>query len=298
MDRIIEMKAHPCAKDLLMSVSEDRGNPTLRLWDLHNGNLVKSVVLPPGGVSFEATRGSLSLFDILFPPSNKITDDDLSLIQVSSSTWSPNGSLLAIATKSKTLHVFDPRSIETSLTTCTTHDSNRPVRITWSSSSNNELLSTGFDRSATRELILYQLVMDPSASSVGEEKKKLSIVARTSLDVSPALLFPFVDLDTNIVLLYSRGDRSCHAFEITRGTGNGNSSSLTRLPSFENATLQQGWSFLPKQGNDVKKVEILKGLRLTPGTVESVVFNVPRAKVCSNFPNFDPFSSIFLFLFH
>ena len=94
------------------------------------------------------------------------------------------------------------------------------------------------------------------------------------MDVSPAPLFPFVDLDTNILLLYSRGDRSCLAYEVHPDEVKGKQ--FQKLPSFEHATLQLGWAFLPKQGNDIKEVEILSSLRLTSATVEKVSWTVPR----------------------
>lgn len=97
------------------------------------------------------------------------------------------------------------------------------------------------------------------------------------MDVSPAPLFPFVDLDTNILLLYSRGDRSCLAYEVHPEEVKGKQ--IAKLPSFEHGTLQLGWAFLPKKGNDIKGVEILSSLRLTSSTVEKVSWSVPRAKV-------------------
>lgn len=51
MDKINELKHHPTAKGLLLSVSEDRENPTLRLWDVTKGTLLNSVPLPSGSVS-------------------------------------------------------------------------------------------------------------------------------------------------------------------------------------------------------------------------------------------------------
>lgn len=97
------------------------------------------------------------------------------------------------------------------------------------------------------------------------------------MDVSPAPLFPYVDLDTSILLLYSRGDRSCLTYEVHPEEVKGKQ--LQKLPSFEHATLQLGWAFLPKKGNDVQKVEILSSLRLTSTTVERVSWGVPRAKI-------------------
>lgn len=187
--------------------------------------------------------------------------------QVSSAAWSPDGSLLAVATKNKQVHVFDPRKSADTLVSTASHDSVRPVRLVWASESH--LVSTGFNRAASRELALYTL---DSAS------KQLSQLGKTSLDVSPAPLFPFVDLDTHIVLLYSRGDRSCLAYELNFAPPSPYDA-FAKLPTFEHASLQSGFAFLPKTRNNVKAVEIVRALRLTPSTIEVVSFGVPRAKV-------------------
>jgi coronin-7 len=169
--------------------------------------------------------------------------------------------LLAVATKAKTLHVLDPRSPST-LTSSPSHDSIRPVRVAWISPSH--LITTGFSKTATREVLLFS-----SAPS------SLSQIGKQTLDVSPAPLFPHVDVDSGILLLYSRGERSCHAFEINPN----DKVPFGRLPSFEHGTLQAGFSFAPKGRNDVKSVEAIRCLRLTPSTVEIVSFTVPRARV-------------------
>lgn len=97
------------------------------------------------------------------------------------------------------------------------------------------------------------------------------------MDVSPAPLFPYFDLDTQILLLYSRGDRTCLAFEVHPEAAPGKQ--LVKLPSFEHGTLQLGWAFLPKKENNIKGVEILSSLRLTSGEVQKVSWSVPRARV-------------------
>ncbi|BGP40025.1 hypothetical protein JCM10450v2_004005 [Rhodotorula kratochvilovae] len=234
MDRIHELKPHPAAKDLLLTVSDDRGNPTARLWDVAKGEKLLEVPLPRGGVS--------------------------------SAAWSPSGTLLALATKNKQVHVLDLRDASRTLISAAAHDSIRPARLAWASETH--LVSSGFNRAASRELILFRLSTDEG---------KLEQLGKTSLDVSPSPLFPFVDLDTRLVLLHSRGDRSCLAFEANLAPSTP-CDAFVKLPAFEAGGIQSGWAFLPKTRVDVRKVEIVKGLRLTPSTIEVVSFTVPRAK--------------------
>ncbi|SCV74346.1 BQ2448_6778 [Microbotryum intermedium] len=230
LDRIAELRHHPTARNTLLSISDDHGNPTARVWDHSAGSVLTSVALPKGGVS--------------------------------SAAWSPDGSRLALTTKTQTLLVLDLRSPSSTMTT-PAHDSIRPVRVCWTD--DTHLLSTGFSRSASREIILYS-VADAA----------LSVVGKQVLDLSPAPLFPHVDLDTNIVFLYSRGDRSCHAYEVQPAQ---KPSPFTKLPSFETTTLQNGFAFMPKRMNDVKLVEVVRALRLTASTVEVVTFTILRSKV-------------------
>ncbi|KAJ8295074.1 Endoplasmic reticulum vesicle protein 25 [Rhodotorula toruloides] len=232
MDRISELHHHPAAKDLLLSISDDKGNPAARLWNVGSGEMLLRAELPKGGVS--------------------------------STAWSPDGSLLALATKNKQVHVLDPRAATSTLVSTAGHDSIRPVRVVWAS--DKHVLSTGFNRAASRELILYDY-----------DGSKLAQVGKASLDISPAPLFPYFDIDTRIALLYSRGDRSCLAYEVNLQPAAPHEA-FAKLPHFEHGTLQSGFAFFPKTSNDIKAVEIVRALRLTPSTAEAVSFTVPRAK--------------------
>ncbi|GAA6011893.1 hypothetical protein JCM10207_003421 [Rhodosporidiobolus poonsookiae] len=233
MDKINSLTHHPAARSVLLSVSDDRGNPTARVWDVDEGKVLVEVALPKGGVSSVA--------------------------------WSPSGKLLAVSTKNKQVHVLDPRSSSTIIST-SSHDSIRPVRLVWASETH--LVSTGFNRAATRELKLY---------SLSDDGKTLSSTGKQSLDVTPAPLFPFMDVDTGILLLHARGERSCLAYEVDLAPGA--KDAFSKLPSFEHGTLQSGWAFAPKTHVDVKGVEVVKGLRLSPTEVQSVSLAIPRAKV-------------------
>lgn len=74
----------------------------------------------------------------------------------------------------------------------------------------------------------------------------------------------------SILFLWSKGSRQIHAYHL-------NDKSLELLPSFDCAELQLAISFLPKVLVDVRKVEIIQGLRFTAGNkIERFGFTIPR----------------------
>jgi coronin-7 len=104
----------------------------------------------------------------------------------------------------------------------------------------------------------------------------LEIIGKAQIDVSPAPLFPHYDSDTNILFAFSKGERTCHAYEVNSADKN---KPFTKLPSFEHGQLQSAFAFLPKQTVDVRKVEVARAYRLTPASIQHVSFSIPRAKM-------------------
>ena len=129
------------------------------------------------------------------------------------------------------------------------------------------LVTSGFSRSAFREILLHR---------VADNGRGLEIIGKTQIDVSPAPLFPHYDPDTNILFAFSKGERTCHAYEVNTAD---KSKPFTKLPSFEHGQLQSAFAFLPKQTVDVGKVEVARAYRLTPASIQHVSFSIPRAKM-------------------
>lgn len=173
---------------------------------------------------------------------------------------------MAVTCKDRKLRVLDPRQTGSKdLRAGASHDSARPCKVLWLSPIH--LLTCGFSRSAYREILLHRV------SDNGTE-----IVGRTNIDISPAPLFPHYDADTKILFVYSKGERTCHAYEV-QAEATDKTKMFTKLPSFEHGTLQTALTFLPKQAVDVKKVEIAKAFRLTPSSIQLISFTIPRAKM-------------------
>lgn len=202
-------------------------------------------------------------------------------------TFSPTGDRIAIATKTNELMVIDPRSPEVVMRG-KAHDSARSFQVDWIDASH--LISVGFSKGSARTINLYRL--SPSSST-------LEIVQTTSIDVSPAVLFPIYDPDTHILYIWGKGERVIQAFEINTEPKSGGEA-IMKLPGFTSGTPQLGFALFPKRMVDVKKVEVAKGLRLTAKTLEEVSFSIPRNKVgyfrMDNFPIEDEGWLIHLYL--
>lgn len=201
-----------------------------------------------------------------------------SMIQLHSIAWDTLGTRVAAACKDKKLRILEPRkpsSNEEGIVTGPCHDSMRPVKVIWANST--FLITCGFSRSAFREILLH---------GIANDGKTIGIITKVNIDVSPAPLFPYYDQDTSILYAYSKGERTCHAFEITNlpqdnrsNSNNQEKPSFNKLPRFEHGTLQLSFAFLPKQKVNVKEVDITHAFRLTSNSVMYVRFNIPRAKM-------------------
>lgn len=190
-------------------------------------------------------------------------------LQVFSSAWDDLGSKVAFTCKDRKVRVCDIRKLSTGgseFVTGTSHDSVRPSKVVWAG--RGHVITCGFNRSAFREIAVHAVRGDA-----------LETLARTSLDISPSPLFIEHDRDTGILLAYSKGERTCHAYEVNLQPASKTDKVLTKLPSFEHGALQISFSFRPKQTVDVRKVEILGCLRMTSSSVQNVSFVIPRARM-------------------
>ncbi|WVF72470.1 hypothetical protein IAT40_007285 [Kwoniella sp. CBS 6097] len=179
-------------------------------------------------------------------------------------TFNLEGDRVAIATKDGRLVVLDPRDPAT-MVQGKAHDSPRSFQISWIDQSH--VVTVGFSRGSQRKINLYSI---PSSGS-GE----ITTLYSMTIDVSPSVLFPVYDPDTNILFVWGKGERVIQAYEVHPSNER---EPITKLPSFTAGSPQVGVVFMPKRMVDVKKVEVAKALRLTAKTLEEVTFTIPRNK--------------------
>ncbi|KAI7893151.1 uncharacterized protein EV154DRAFT_502633 [Mucor mucedo] len=124
MDKIHLLEFHPTTKDILLTTSDDLGNPTIRIWNL------------------ETQKDEITLSgihkDVIF-----------------SCAWSPDGKQIATTTKEKKIRVLDARTGNI-ISEGPAHNSIRPSRLLWLSQETGLLISVGFGLGSAREVLLLQ----------------------------------------------------------------------------------------------------------------------------------------------
>ncbi|RUP51925.1 hypothetical protein BC936DRAFT_144358 [Jimgerdemannia flammicorona] len=139
MDRISHLVFNPTVKNVLLSASADRGNSTIRIWDI------------------EARKEKIALTG---------SHDDV----IYSAIWSYDGRLIATTSKDKKVRIFDARTKE-KITEGPSHDSVRASRLVWLGET-GRLASIGFGRGSSREIIVYNTA-DLSTGAV--DKKSIDV---------------------------------------------------------------------------------------------------------------------------
>ncbi|MCO5598739.1 hypothetical protein L7F22_052837 [Adiantum nelumboides] len=311
---LIDFIFDPFNDDQIISIAADA---TVRLWNipepvqgengvefatdqLGNVNPVSSVQLPGSGKVSELVphpfiqglvailpadgEGKLHLVDLA--SSKIITSVEIPGQGLFSGSWSPDGSVLAVSAKDKKAYILDLRSGDKAgvFASISAHDSPRSFRCVWIDG--EYLLTVGHTVGSLRQMKLFRL-----GGFEGVEE-----IAKHNLDASPSVLFPFYDSDTNILYLWSKGERIISAYEVqpdaeaaAANTGTGTSTArtmaqqqskeiFTQLPSFQHANPQLGITFLPKDVLDVRNVEVASALRLSKSDVQRVSWNVPRSR--------------------
>ncbi|CAO1629952.1 unnamed protein product [Sympodiomycopsis kandeliae] len=241
----------------------------------------KSVQLPQVGraskISLHPTAKDVALVagpeGLVVLDNNLQVKKELQLQTANEAEWSPDGSLVAFAHSSgKKLLVWNPLQ-DSDPVEIAAHDSSRPFKICWTDESH--LVTVGHMAGSMRQVKLFSV--DSSDLSIKE-------LGRSSLDTSPAVLFPTYDRDTSILYLWSKGERSVSSLHLTLGAPApkfGSTPSLFKpLPSFQHSTPQIGISFLPKRYVNVKEVEVSLGYRLTKSNeIQKVSWKVQRKRM-------------------
>ncbi|KAL5110343.1 Coronin-1B [Taenia crassiceps] len=155
-----------------------------------------------------------------------------------------NGSKLAACCKDGLTRIVDPRTgAFTKTGNC--HEGKKPQMCVFVEG--DRLFTTGFSRMSERQLALWDS---------GDLSKCLW---REELDITNGILFPFYDIDTNLIFVCGKGDSSVRYFE------------------YSPQDKQRGFAFMPKLGLNVATCEIARMYKLhNKNWCEVISFTVPR----------------------
>jgi coronin-7 len=125
MDKVHLLEFHPTSKDVVASVSEDIGNPTIRIWNV------------------ETKTKEIELKD---------TSKDV----IFGCAWSPDGTKFVTSSRDKKVRVLDARTGNI-VAEGPSHESLRPSRLVWLDNDLGLIASVGFGRGSSREVLLLKI---------------------------------------------------------------------------------------------------------------------------------------------
>ncbi|ETM45795.1 hypothetical protein L914_09235 [Phytophthora nicotianae] len=242
------LQFNPTAADVLCSSSHDL---SLRFWDIKAGQ--------------EKLRLDGKLDDITW-----------------NMAFSPDGALLATASRAKIVRVFDPRQSEQALVAMGCgYESNKPQFVTWADSSRlltvgvntrNETQVSFWDSRNLLEPLDVPVMVEPAASA-----------ASTTTPI------PLYDASSHLLFLIGTGSRHIWSYEVDPVAA----TVQANLPFMIAGTdTIGGVALLPKTTCNIRDVELVRLLVATPNVVQRVSFSLPRAEKLKEFFQDDVFGLV------
>ena len=279
---IMDFEFSPFNDNLLVSASEDT---TLKLWQIPDEGLKNHLKDPVLTLEGHGKKVSFCTFNpcaenILASTSFDMTCKIWNLAEQEASysipvpdqvmhvKWNYNGSLVAITSKDKKLHIVDPRQSKIAVATkiC---DGPKPTKVEWVGNPSDEcntLITTGMTSQAERQLCMWDIRKMPEDGTV--EGGNLTML---TVDQGTGALYPFFDPGTQMLYIAGKGDSNVRYFEVVNCDPY-----FHFIEAFKSTVPQKGFDFLPKRCVDVGVHEIMKGLKLESTAVQPVSFRVPR----------------------
>lgn len=246
---------HPIIANMFCSTSQDM---TLKFFDINNESLISSFKL------------------------DQLPNNNSSNLLVSNTSFNYDGSLLAMTTKERYLHIIDPRIISNSTATLAHSVSSqdcpelgRNLRVEWCASNYtpyDPLVTVSSNNTGGRSISLW----DP--------RNMKNVLVTKYIDNGSGLLFPFYDPSLNSVFVAGKGDTMIRTFEMY-DLNQGSSSAETSNYLFDKVNEFQtskdpiaGICMLSKRSCNFRQIEVSKILKLTSDSIIPISFTVPRAE--------------------
>lgn len=172
--------------------------------------------------------------------------------------WNETGSQLAVTTKGKKMHIFDPRKKESAVQ-FESFAGSKASKVFWVPNL-NMIGATGFNKQAKRMLRLWDLKKLDSAPLYSER-----------IDQMSSVLMPHMDNAQDVLFLAGKGDGSISYYQL-RNTD----SPVQLLSSFRESVPQKGGDWLPKRACDINEVEMQRYMKINGTTVVPISFRLDR----------------------
>ncbi|KDO23221.1 hypothetical protein SPRG_11153 [Saprolegnia parasitica CBS 223.65] len=182
---------------------------------------------------------------------------------ITGTTWNDDGSLVLSVCQDNMVRGWDPRTAHEALA-APMHQGRKAASIAFAY--DTYCVTAGFSKLQERELFLW------------DWRSMTKPIGRERVDTSTGVLAPMVDPDTKLLFLGGRGDRSVKAYEIQP-----KHPIFAPLQTTAVATSTWGLTRLPKHACDTSVCEVARVLSLGAGTIEPILYTVPRKEAASVF---------------
>ncbi|KAI2802177.1 Coronin-7 [Blomia tropicalis] len=173
---------------------------------------------------------------------------------------------LAILGRSRTIYVYNVQSGSIVQRGSVPYRLNNG-RLIWIGN-DRAILATGFNGLSERQFYVFEADDLQSGAKI-----------EYGLDVSPSILVPTFDDDTQTLFLTGKGDSIVYTFEIDTNRDELGAECITPLSHFDMSSPHQAISFIAKQHCDFRRLEFARGFRLTSNSIEPFSFTIPRLQL-------------------
>lgn len=284
---VADLKFSPFDDYILASCSEDC---TLKIWKIPEGGMTEEIKVPlftcsslkkitgiawhPTVKNIIASICGLTVLQI-WNIEKEETLMELDITQhIHSIAWNYYGSLLGVTSKDKMLRIIDPRADGNQVINQTQFMEGTKGSRCCFTGTQNFIVTTGFSRSAERDVSLWDL-------------KTMKLVSKMELDTNNAILYTLYDPDTGVLTVVGKGDSSIRFYEVFPEPPHFQFLNiLTSQESFK------GFGFLPKADVDIMSCEIIVLYKLAEkGDVKPIKIRVPRKSTAFQDDIYDTFEA-------
>ncbi len=277
---VVDIKFSPFRQNLLASASNDA---TVKLWEIPEGGLTEDLNVEVQNYCGHGRKVSFINFnpvtsDLMasasFDNSVQVWDitksKNLCKIYLkeypTSMEWNYNGSLVFVTSKDKFIYVIDPRNNKIILKT-KGHDSPKTMKMTCIDE--NVLVSTGFNKSSTREMKLWDI------RKVKDDLSIDSPVQSYTIDHQSGIPTPYFDKDLKLLYVFGRGEGNMHYYDLTSGMIKPCNDYLSSDPT-------DAVVMFDKKCMDYNRCELARFAKCSKKTIMYLSFNYPK-----KIPDFD-----------